>query len=287
MGRSATLCRSARPHTPRGDRRCTRSWLVSAVELRLGKISASLTQDLVGLTELAVLSLQGLELGGHVRGQARLAPAVSLGPANPLMQRLRRAADLRGNRSHRRPPRGMILLVLENQPNRKRAHFRRKSVRCLACHRSTFSRLGASGKPGAVLLRKRRRVKERLHRRFAEAPSSLVRPFLIVTLDPAIEIDLEIGDRAVDLLAKGDAIELIEHGLMEPFDDAIIRYEIIGASLSGFSRKGTGDMVSPSETGRREHEGAGRPPIDSGLRARARYMAAPCDFPGCAVSADQ
>src|SRR3984957_2746701 len=113
------------------------------------KISASLTQDLVGLTELAVLSLQGLELGGHVRGQARLAPAVSLGPANPLMQRLRRAADLRGTRSHRRPPRGMILLGLENQPNRKRAHFRRKSVRCLACHRSTFSRLGASGKPGA------------------------------------------------------------------------------------------------------------------------------------------
>src|SRR6202042_3154610 len=114
------------------------------------KISASLTQDLVGLTEPAVLSLQGLELGGHVRGQARLAPPVSLGPANPLMQRLRRAADLRGNRSHRRPPRGMILLVLETQPNRKRAHFRRKSVRCLACHRSTFSRLGASGKPGAV-----------------------------------------------------------------------------------------------------------------------------------------
>src|SRR6202042_692024 len=167
------------------------------------KISANLTQDLVGLTEPAVLSLQGLELGGHVRGQARLAPAVSLGPANPLMQRLRRAADLRGNRSHRRPPRGMILLVLETQPNRKRAHFRRKSVRCLACHRSTFSRLGASGKPGAGLLRKRRRVKERLHRRFAEAPSSLVRPFLIVTLDPAIKIDLEIGDRAVDLLAKG------------------------------------------------------------------------------------
>ena len=58
-------------------------------------------------------------------------------------------------------------------------------------------------------------------RRFAEAPSSLVRPFLIVTLDPAIKIDLEIGDRAVDLLAKGDAIELIEHRLVEPLDDAI------------------------------------------------------------------
>jgi hypothetical protein len=48
-----------------------------------------------------------------------------------------------------------------------------------------------------------------------------MRPFLIVTLDPAIKIDLEIGDRAVDLLAKGDAIELIEHRLMEPLDDAI------------------------------------------------------------------
>jgi hypothetical protein len=41
------------------------------------------------------------------------------------------------------------------------------------------------------------------------------------------------------------------------------------------------------DTGRREHEGAGRPPINIGPRARARYMAAPCDFPGCAASADQ
>src|ERR1700729_1562238 len=48
-----------------------------------------------------------------------------------------------------------------------------------------------------------------------------MRPFLIVALDPAIKIDLEIGDRAVDLLAKGDAIELIEHRLVEPLDDAI------------------------------------------------------------------
>jgi hypothetical protein len=40
------------------------------------------------------------------------------------------------------------------------------------------------------------------------------------------------------------------------------------------------------DAGHREHEGAGRPPIDRELRARARYMAAPDDFPGCAVSAD-
>src|SRR4029453_681631 len=39
-------------------------------------------------------------------------------------------------------------------------------------------------------------------------------------------------------------------------------------------------MVSPSwDAGHREHEGAGRPPKDSGLRARARYMAALATFP--------
>src|SRR6202161_4050658 len=110
-------------------------------------ISASLTQDLVGLTELAVLSLQGLELGGHVRGQAKLAPAVSLGPANPLMQRLRSATDLARNRDQRCPTRRMFMLVIQNHPHRASSHLRRELVRCLACHGSTLSRVGASGKP--------------------------------------------------------------------------------------------------------------------------------------------
>ena len=86
------------------------------------KISASLAQDLVGLTELAVLPLQRLELGGHVRGQARLAPAVSLGLANPLMQRLRSAADLAGNRDQRCPTRRMLMLVIQNHPHRAGSH---------------------------------------------------------------------------------------------------------------------------------------------------------------------
>src|ERR1700679_323113 len=111
------------------------------------KISASLTQDLVGLTELAVLSLQGLELGGHVRGQARLAPAVSLGPANPLTQRLRSATDLPRNRDQRCPTRRMFMLVIQNHPYRAGSRLRRELVRCLACHGSTLSRVGASGKP--------------------------------------------------------------------------------------------------------------------------------------------
>jgi hypothetical protein len=64
----------------------------------------------------------------------------------------------------------------------------------------------------------RRRVKERLHRRFAEAPSSLVRPFLVVGLDPIIEIALQIADRVV---AERHAVELVEHGLVEPLYDSI------------------------------------------------------------------
>ena len=69
---------------------------------------------------------------------------------------------------------------------------------------------------------------------------------------------------------------------------AVIRYVIrrrLAVRLFPKGRRRYGEPIL--DTGRREHEGAGRPSIDSGLRARARYMAAPCDFPGCAVSADQ
>ena len=70
--------------------------------------------------------------------------------------------------------------------------------------------------------------------------------------------------------------------------DIVIRYVIrrrLAVRLFPRGRRRYGEPIL--DTGRREHEGAGRPSIDSGLRARARYMAAPCDFPGCAVSADQ
>ena len=45
------------------------------------------------------------------------------------------------------------------------------------------------------------------------------------------------------------------------FGHAVIRYEIIGASLSGCFRKGTGDMVSPSGT-----RGAGSTEVRAGRR---------------------
>ena len=48
-----------------------------------------------------------------------------------------------------------------------------------------------------------------------------MRPFLVVALDPGIEIALQFADRAVDFLAKGDAVELVERRLVEALDDAI------------------------------------------------------------------
>jgi hypothetical protein len=49
--------------------------------------------------------------------------------------------------------------VIQHQPHGSLAHFRGELVRCLAHIGSTFSGVGASGKPGAVhLLTKRRRA---------------------------------------------------------------------------------------------------------------------------------
>src|ERR1700687_3973204 len=44
----------------------------------------------------------------------------------------------------------MLVLVINHQPHRTRTDLRRKLVRCLARHGSTFSGVGASDKPGAV-----------------------------------------------------------------------------------------------------------------------------------------
>ena len=64
-------------------------------------------------------------------------------------------------------------------------------------------------------------------------------PCAVVGFDPGVQVGLQVRDRTVDLLSEGDAVELVERGLVEAFDDAVIRYEIRGALLSGCSRKGT------------------------------------------------
>jgi hypothetical protein len=75
---------------------------------------------------------------------------------------------------------------------------------------------------------------------------------------------------------------------VKALNDAIIRYVIGGALIVRavlVRRRCYGEPIW--DVGHQEHEGAGRPSTDVGLRARARYMAASCDFPGCAASADQ
>src|SRR5215467_1703784 len=44
----------------------------------------------------------------------------------------------------------MLVFVIEDQPHRTGTDLRRKLVACLLVHGSTFSGVGASGKPGAV-----------------------------------------------------------------------------------------------------------------------------------------
>src|SRR5215510_54283 len=46
----------------------------------------------------------------------------------------------------------MLVFVIEDQPHRTGTDLRRKLVACLLVHGSTFSGVGASGKPGAVHL---------------------------------------------------------------------------------------------------------------------------------------
>jgi hypothetical protein len=44
----------------------------------------------------------------------------------------------------------MLMFVIQHQPHRAGTDLRRELVACLLAHGSTFSRVGASGKPGAV-----------------------------------------------------------------------------------------------------------------------------------------
>lgn len=65
------------------------------------------------------------------------------------------------------------------------------------------------------------RIEESAHRRLAVAPAPLMLSFIVVLLEPRIKVRLQGRDRVVDLLAEDDAIELVEHGLVQPFDDPV------------------------------------------------------------------
>ena len=46
-------------------------------------------------------------------------------------------------------------------------------------------------------------------------------PRLIVVANPCIEIDLQFIDRTIHLLAEGNTVELVEHGLVEALADSV------------------------------------------------------------------
>src|SRR3954447_3389223 len=72
-----------------------------------------------------------------------------------------------------------------------------------------------------LLLCERDGVKEGLHRGLPEAPPTLMRPVLVVAPDPLIKVGLQLGDRAVDPLAEGHPVELVQHRLVEALNDAV------------------------------------------------------------------
>ena len=44
---------------------------------------------------------------------------------------------------------------------------------------------------------------------------------LVVLAEPFVQVGLQLGDRPVELLAKGNAVELVQHGLVEALADTI------------------------------------------------------------------
>ena len=87
--------------------------------------------------------------------------------------------------------------------------------------RSRCGELIALGDREGFFSRDRERVKEGVERGLSEAPLALMGPRLVELAHPEIEVGLQLLDRRVDLLAEGDAVELVEHGLVEALDDAV------------------------------------------------------------------
>src|SRR5690606_42117831 len=150
MERSAVPGRSARRHKPHAARRRTPSRLEPAVELRLGKIRGRLAQDLVGLAQLTHLTFQRLDPPALAAGLAFTFASTPLGLAYPTAQCFGGTTDLGRNRANRCPFRLVVALMFQYQSNRSLADFRGVLRRRL--HGSILSRVGASGKAGAVHL---------------------------------------------------------------------------------------------------------------------------------------
>src|SRR5215218_9597505 len=79
------------------------------------------------------------------RWSAPTAAVIGLGPADPPAQRLRRDAELVGDRADRGPLGGVLILVLEHQPDGSLSQL--LGVPAWSRHGSNLSRVGASRNP--------------------------------------------------------------------------------------------------------------------------------------------
>jgi len=78
------------------------------------------------------------------------AGGIHTGLFDPVVQRVRRAADLCGNRRDRLPARAVLAFAVQNHAHRAFAHFGGKLVRGLAPDAPSYLGVGTSGKPGSV-----------------------------------------------------------------------------------------------------------------------------------------
>jgi hypothetical protein len=137
------------------------SSLRSPVELRLGKKSRCLAENLVRSSQLAVLPLKFLHPGPLIARQSSAPTRINLGPTHPLPKRFPCLAADRGVQpillsmetiadlpAAGRPLRAMFMFVLQHHPNCPLSYLWR-IPRC-SCHDSILSNFEVSGKPGAV-----------------------------------------------------------------------------------------------------------------------------------------
>ena len=87
--------------------------------------------------------------------------------------------------------------------------------------RSAGDRYGLALLVDQLLPGHRQAVKEGLHGCLAVAPTTLVGADLIVVAEPLVHVGLQLGQTAIKLLAKGNPVELIQHGLVEALADPI------------------------------------------------------------------
>ena len=123
MGQFAALCKSARPHRTASVCRRTPLRLESAVELRLGKKSARQLEDFVGFAQFFDFALQVFDACSLVSADAIAHAFVNIMLANPVVEGLRHAADLGGNRLNGGPKGGVLASVFEHHADSAFAHL--------------------------------------------------------------------------------------------------------------------------------------------------------------------